>query len=169
MARELSLSFRNALNAEATEDAVITLVTITHPELDSAIRLSSDPTRRISVDPLRYGTVAEGVIYDFVLMSVIFPDDRMGAPAAVTLAFANVADDMAAVIRAALSPARVDIRCVLATAPDVVEEEWLDLRGVQGSYDDSRITYDVSREAISNEPWPAHRMTQARFPRLYVG
>lgn len=168
MARELSLSFRQAMNAEVTEEAIITLVKITHSELDGAILLSSDPTKRITVDPLRYGTLVNGLIYDFVLMSVIFPDDQMGAPAAVTLAFANVAADMAKVIRAALTPARVDIRCVLASAPEAIEEEWLDLRGVQGSYDAERITYDVSRQAISNEPWPAHRMTQNRFPRLYI-
>jgi hypothetical protein len=168
MPRELPLSVRSAVNAGVTEDFVITLVTITHADLDGAIRLSSDPTRRITVDPLRYGTVSGGLIYDFVLMAVSLPDDRMGSPAAVTLAFENVAADMAKVIRAALTPASVDIKCVLASNPEVIEEQWSNLLGVQGTYDASRITYEISRQAISNEPWPAHRMTQNRFPRLYI-
>jgi hypothetical protein len=169
MARELPLSVLQAINAGVTEDFVITLVTITHAALSGAIRLSSDPTKRISVDPLRYGTISGGLTYDFVLMAVSLPDDRMGSPAAVTLTFENVAADMAKVIRAALSPARIDIKCVLASDPDVVEEQWLNLLGVQGDYDSSRITYEVSRQAISNEPWPAHRMTRNRFPRLFIG
>jgi hypothetical protein len=168
MARELPLSVRASINAEATDDLVITLVTITHPDLADAIRLSSDPTHRISVNPLVYGTVSEGLVYEFVLMGVSMPDDRMGSPASVTLAFENVAADMAKVIRAAITPASVNIKCVLASAPNLVEEEWSNLLGVQGNYDASRISYEVSRQAISNEPWPAHRMTQNRFPRLYT-
>jgi hypothetical protein len=169
MARTLPLSVRRAVNAGVTADFVIVLVTITHAELPSAIRLSSDPTKRISVDPLRYGTQSGGLFYDFVLMSVSLPDDRAGSAASVTLTFENVAADMAKAVRAALTPATVDIKCVLASDPDVVEEQWSDLRGVQGNYDATQITYEVSRQAISNEPWPAHRMTQKRFPRLYIG
>jgi hypothetical protein len=168
MARFLPLSTRQAINASVTADFVIALVTISHPDLEGSIRLSSDPTKRFSVDPLKYGTESGGLRYDFALMSVSLPDDRMGSPAAVTLAFENVVADMAQAIRATLTPATVDIKCVLASDPDVVEEQWSDLRGVQGSYDASRITYEISRQAISNEPWPAHRMTQGRFPRLYI-
>jgi hypothetical protein len=167
MPRTLSLNFRTAANAQETEEVPIVLVSIQHASLEAPIRLSSDPTRRLGDDPLRYGTVADGLEYDFVLMTASLPDDREGAPGAVSLSFENVVADMAAIVRAVTSPAQVDMRWVLAAAPDSPEQVYSGLSAVKASYDASRVTIDVSREAIVNEPWPAHRMTQRRFPGLY--
>jgi hypothetical protein len=46
--RVLSLNFRKALYAQESGEVPIFLLTITHPSLAAPIRLSTDPTARIS-------------------------------------------------------------------------------------------------------------------------
>ena len=167
MPRTLSLTVREAANADHTGEVPIVLVVIDHDDLDAPIRLSSDPTERLSIDPLRYGTVHDGEEYEFVLMSAIVPDDVEDKPASVSLSFENVVADMASIIRAVRSPPTVTLRTVLASAPDDIEIEYTGLMGIRGSYDPSSVTLDASREPISAEPWPGQHMTQHRFPGLF--
>jgi uncharacterized protein DUF1833 len=167
MPRELSLTARTAFNAERTDEVSVVLVTITHADLEEPIRLSSDPTVRLSDDPLRYGTRHQGAEYEFVLVSAVLPDDREGQPIGVTLAFENVARDMASIARAVVTPAQADIVLVLASSPDEIEEAYTGLRAVRGTYDAARVTFEFSRQLATKKPWPAHRMTQNRFPGLF--
>jgi hypothetical protein len=73
MSRLVSLNVRVAANAEHASEVPVALVTITHPGLDAPVRLSSDPTSRLSADPLRYGTYHRGDVYEFVCAA---PPDR---------------------------------------------------------------------------------------------
>lgn len=167
MPRVLSLNARQAMNAQETGDTPITLVTISHADLEDPIRLSSDPTLRLAIDPLRYGTISNDEEYDFVLMAAELPDDKEDAPPSVSLSFVNVARDMASLFRAVTSPARIDLVQVMASAPDDPLITYLDLRAMNVTYDADRVVLEVGRDAMLNEPWPAHRMTQNRFPGLY--
>jgi hypothetical protein len=167
MPNAISLTLRTAAKAESAEEVPIVLVTITHEDLEEPIRLSSDPTKRLSLDPLRYGTVSGGQEYDFVLMSAILPDDKDDAPAAASLAFENVFADMASVVRAVSTPAAVDFKLVLASAPDDVEEQYTGLQATKGSYDANRVTLEVSGDLLMNIDWPYSCMTQRRFPGLF--
>jgi hypothetical protein len=163
----ISLTARLAFNAAATDELMVALVTISHEDWEEPVRLSSDPTQRLSLDPLRYGTVSNGVEYDFVLMQLIMPDDQEDSPRSAALSFENVDADMAAVIRSVKTPAVVDILMVLASAPDAVEGEFRGFKGVRGTFDINQVGLDISLDPITGEPWPAHRMTQGRFPGLY--
>ncbi len=49
----IPLTVRRAMYAEHSEECEVALVTITHPDLDAPVRVSSDPTERLSVEPLR--------------------------------------------------------------------------------------------------------------------
>ena len=142
----------------------VALVTITHPDLAAPVRLSSDPTKRLSTDPLRYGTRHRGDDYEFVLMAALLPDDRQDALPSVSLAFENVAADMAEMARAVLTPATVDIVVVTTADIDAIEEAYTGLIAQRATYDAERITLEIARQDIAPRPWPAHRMTAARFP-----
>ena len=167
MPRVVSLNARAAFNAQETGDVPTTLVTITHAALPVPVRLSSDPTLRLSSDPLKYGTRSQGQVYEFVLMSAVLPDDREDTPATVQLALENVSSDMTSLVRASIEPATIDFAMVMASEPDIIEMRWTGLCAMRTTYDASQIMIEVSREAILGEPWPAHRMTQARFPGLF--
>jgi hypothetical protein len=162
-----SMSLRRAAFGEQTGEVPVVLATITHPDLVAPVRLSSDPTVRLSVEPLRYGTISNGETYEFVMMSAVLPDQIRGQSPRASLVFENVAADSAKILRSITSPARISIDLVLASSPDVVEESDTDLLATRGGYDADRITLDISREPFTAEPWPSGRMTQARFPGLH--
>lgn len=167
MARTVSISARAALQDGQTDEVLVMLVVITHPNLSEAVRLSSDPTVRLSADPLAYGTRHQGKVYPFVLMGAILPDDQDKSPPKTSLVFENVASGMAEAVRSIRTPVDVEIRLVLASTPDVVEVRYTRLRGVRATYDAAQVSLDISREPWTSEPMPAGRMTADRFPGLH--
>ncbi|MGG3810997.1 DUF1833 family protein [Methylorubrum rhodesianum] len=167
MPRAVSISARSAFQAQQTDEVAVLLAIITHETLDEPVRLSSDPTARITTDPLVYGTRHQGIVYPFVLMSAILPDDQDKSPPKTTLVFENINADMAKVLRSVTSPATVELRVVLASTPDVIEARFTRLQAVRGSYDANQVSLDISREPFTSEPMPAGRMTPDRFPGLF--
>ena len=164
---EISLTMRRAFNAERTDETAVALVTITHDDLDAPLRLSSDPTQRIASDPLTYGTVSNGETFAFILMSAIVPDESRQSPPKSQLVLENVASDMVALIRSFTTPAQARIDIVAASAPDFIERSFVGMDVRHASYDDARVTIDLSREAFTSEPWPSQHMTKSRFPGLH--
>lgn len=167
MSRLISLNAREAANAAQTDRIPVVLTEIRHRTLATPLRLSTDPSERISVEPLVYGTRRGGNVYEFVLMSAIWPDDQARAAPKTTLVFANVSRDMVAPLRAILDPVYVDLTIVMADTPDVVEARYTNLRGIRGSWDASQVSLDISREPLTSEPMPAGRITKARFPGCF--
>src|SRR5687767_5829272 len=110
MPRIQSLSFRQAANAPVTSEHFIVLVTIEHAVLVEPIRLSSDPTQRLSTDPLIYGTVSNGLEYQFALMGVSLPDREHGVPPRAGLVFENVTADIAEQLRSTSVPATITMQ-----------------------------------------------------------
>lgn len=177
--REISLTARTSFNAAHTEEIPVVLVTITHADLSAPIRLSSDPTERLSIDPLRYGTISRGETYEFVVMSALLPDDKDGAPPQASLVFANImagkdgevelglAASFAEVARSFQTPASVTIEVVLASSPDDVEWRCTDMRTVSAEYNAERLTVPLSREIATSEPMPSYTMSKQWFPGLY--
>jgi hypothetical protein len=165
---QLSLSFREAFNAESTDEFPVVLVEITPADSDDTVFICSEPAERLSADPLRYGIVHQGQEYEWVMMATSWPDDQENKPPSTTLVFANVVEDMAATVRGVTPGTQADVvlKMVLSSAPDDVEEQY-NMKATNGSYNASQVTLDVSREPIEQEPWPAFRMTKQNFPGLF--
>ncbi len=163
----VSISARRSMYDQASSETMVLLARITHPALTAPILLSSDPTKRISLDPLVYGTHHKGDLYRFVWMGTILPDDRADDAPSATLVFTNVGSDIAHHLRAVSSPAALDLTIVLASTPDWVEREYLGMRTVKVSYDGSEISLEVARDAFATLALPFHRMTADRFPGLF--
>lgn len=170
--RRLSLTARTAQDASTSDEVEVMLVKISHPDLDAPIRLTSDPTERLSIEPLYYGTrstweTADGSPFLFVLMSTTLPDDQDDQPSAATLVLEVVDKDMAAPLRSTIRRATVDIAVVLSSSPDVVEIEWTGLSLTAAEGDASEIKLSISRDPITSEPFPARRMTRNVMPGLH--
>jgi hypothetical protein len=160
----LSLSAREAVNAAQTDDEPIVLVELT-PDGGNTRYLSSHPTTRFSDEPLRFGTISDGRQYDFVMMSMAWPDDQEGSPPQTRLVFENVAEDMAAAARSVTPGTQADVvlKLVMSSDPDSVEETYV-MTATGSTYNAEQVSLDVSREPIETEPWPAQRMTKDRYP-----
>lgn len=164
----LSLTCRAAMYAESTDEVAVWLVTITHPDLAAPVRLSTDPTARLSDDPLTYGTVSRGDAYLFAAAHLVLPDDEEGVPPSGTLVFADVGPDAVALIRSIATAPSITIELVLASAPDHVERRWSGLKVPSADYDATGVSLAFSREVMLSQPWPRGRMTKQRFPGLYA-
>jgi hypothetical protein len=165
--RTLSLTLREAMFSQETGEVPVFLLTITHPDLDDPILVSSDPTARLSTDPLVYGTTSRGDDYLFVGMRVQMPDERdQGAPQA-RLVISNVDRGIMPLVRSVDSPASAKIEIVLASDPDTVEATVPALDMSAAEWNAEEITFDLTMDAQVTEPYPAGSFDPASFPALF--
>lgn len=174
MPRLVSLNARLSADAAQSEEIEVILIRITHEDIDEPVRLSTDPTARLSDDPLRYGTVStwlneaeEENSYFFAFISAQMPGDDEDTPATAALTFDNVDAGLVDVVRSTITRATVDLAVVMASTPDLVELEYLGLKIMEASWDAGSVSLTISSEPITNEPYPAGRMTRNSFPALH--
>lgn len=173
--RSVSLNIRDAHDAGTSAAVEVALIIIEHPELEAAIRLSTDPTERLSADPLIYGTRSRWMGTDpatqpfqFILASADLPSDLEDAPAATTLVLQNLDARIAELLRSFTDRPTVHMAIVLSDTPDVIEAEFRDmvLMGSGGNVAEIRI--DIGRAPIEDEMVPMGRFTKDRFPGLFA-
>src|SRR5690606_33522145 len=85
MTHSISPGARQSQDAIAKTDEEVVLFRIEHPDLDEVIRLSSDPTTVVSMEPYAMGTYStwltdDGSPFLFVLMGVDVPSDKTDEP-----------------------------------------------------------------------------------------
>lgn len=168
MTRDLSLDFRQAINAQESGEIPIFLVTIQHDDFDDVLRLSTDPTEIVSDVPLVYKTVSNGEDFIYLPMSVVLPDEREGAAPRSQIRISNVTQEVIALIRSVTTPAQAKIQLVLASALDNVEVEspWLDVIAATANAGD--ITVELGLNSMSTEMLPSDSFDPSAFPGLHV-
>lgn len=172
--REVSLNARMAHEQANSGDVEVMLITVEHDALSAPVRLSTDPTERISIEPLRYGTRSTWLDADpatdpyyFVLVSATLPSDQEDAPTAFSLTLANVDNDIAKLLRSFTTPAIVHMAIVLAASPDLVEREARSLHLTLAEGDVETVELTITRAEIEGETVPMDRFTRQRFPALF--
>lgn len=170
--RRVSLNARVAQDATASDEVEVILFKITHDDLEEPIRLSTDPTERLSIEPLSYGTRStwltdDGSPFLFCLLSAMLPDDQDDQPQAASVVIEAVDRDIAMLLRSTTKRATVDMAVVLASSPDLVEGEWRGLELITAEGDSGEIRLTISRDPITSEPYPARRMTRNVMPGLH--
>ena len=167
MARVVSLAARLAFNAGQTDEVFVALIEIDHHTLEEPVRLSSDPTTMLSDEPLRFGTVHQGHVYDWVLPSLILPDDEEDEPPKSRLSIENISNHLVEVLCAIDDPLTIAMKLVMASTPDHVEFQFMQLRSTRAPYDASSVSLEFSGEPILETAFPYHRMNKIRFPGLH--
>lgn len=167
MARALSSGFLAGLFAQEAEEVIVCLLTVTHEELEEPIRLSSDPTTRMSDDPLLYATYSRGEEYLYLPFEFTLPDDKSDSPPRVQLSLDNTERSLVAILRSFSSPATIAVELVLASEPDEVEIELPAMQLSDVNIDEGRIAATLVADPLINEPHPAGRFTPGSFPGLF--
>lgn len=165
--RILSLNFRQALFAQESGEVPIFLLTITHPELDDPIYLSTDPTERYQDVPPAYRTQSRGVDFLYAGIDITIPDEQDKAPPASKLSIANIDRGLIPLARSVSTPPSVKIEAVLASDLDAVEMTWPALDMSALTYDASFLQFDLTMDALVTEPYPAGTFSPADFPGLF--
>ena len=172
--RRVSLNARNAFDAATTDEVEVALIMIEHPDLDEPVRLSTDPSERISTDPLMYGTRTSWMgsnpatePFLFIIASAELPSDLEDAPAAASIIIENVDSDIAGLLRSFADRPIVRMAVVLASSPDLIEVEFRGMVMTGSSGNAGEITIEISRAPIEEESVPMDRFTKDRFPGIF--
>lgn len=172
--RRVSLNARTSSDSATSAEVEVALIMIEHPALDAPVRLSTDPTERLSIEPLMYGTRTNWMDSDpssepflFVLASAELPSDLEDAPAAASIVLENVGSDIAELMRSFTDQPSVHIAVVMASSPDLVEVEYRGMVMTGASGNANEISIDVSRAPIEEESVPMDRFTKDRFPGVF--
>lgn len=174
MSRLVSLNARTAHDAQSSDVFEVVLFYITHPDLLDPVKLSTDPTTRLSIEPLRYGTKSDWLAeqygdttpFYFVLLNTQLPDDKEDTPAAASVTLEMLDNEFTELFRSTQKRATVHMAVVMSNTPNLIEVEWRDLKMVSAEGDNSSITLQITMEPITAEPWPYGRQTRYRFPGL---
>jgi hypothetical protein len=144
------------------------LLTITHPALvDGPIWLSTDPTTRLSTDPLTYGTVSRGITFLYAGVDVTLPDEQDKSPPASKLVVQNVDRGLVPLARSVNTPPSLKIELLLASDLEFVEQTWPKFDMSNLTYDAGQLTFDMTIDSLVTEPYPALTFSPAYFPGLF--
>jgi len=173
--RTLSITLREAIFAQESDKVLVVLITFTHPSLVEPIRISTDPTQRLSEDPLIYGTVSRGNQFVFIPVSAVMPDDQDQAAPRARLVLDNISIEglqedvhrVSDLLQLVPTPAFVLIECVLSSTPDIVEVAWDDLQTTKATFNAEIVQIDLAMDNFATEPFPAGTFTPGAFPTLF--
>ncbi len=163
----MSLNGRAQLAAEHRGGVPIWLLTFQHPQLAAPIRLSSDPTTRLSIDPYILGTISRANPYLWVPMDLTLPADDEEAPPQIRITIEAVDRTIFQVIRASREPATCTIELVWSFSPGLVELTLDHMEVVSAPYDETQVTVNLSQESFWGETWPTGRFSPTYFPGLH--
>lgn len=163
----LSPTAKRAMFSQETEEVMIALLRITHPAAPSPMLVSSDPTVRVSNDPLLYGTVSRGALYYFIPFSLVLPESSDESPPAAKIVLSNIDRDLIPLLRSFHTPASVAIDLVLASQPDSLEAGLSELQIQQCIYTAEEIVLSLGAPLLATEPLPALSFTPNHFPGLF--
>lgn len=167
MSRTLSANALAALYGQESAEVAIALLTITHATLGTAIRLSSDPTERISDEPLVYRTVSRGNDYLYARFQFVLPPDKSDAPPRCTIVFDNIDRGMVDLLRSVVTFPVILFEMVLSGSPDVVEMTLPAMLLTDVEITAETITITLQIDGLETEPFPAFDFNPATFPGLF--
>ncbi len=157
MSRNPGLAARQALQAQETAEAFLVLLTISHPDLPEALRVSSD-----AVD-----TTSNGILFTAFPFALTLPDDVEGQSPEARLTIDNIDRQMVLAVRSLSAAPYVVIEIVRANALDVIEARFQDFRLTNVTYDSQVIQGNLSIEDFTMEPFPGAVFAPGNFPGLF--
>ncbi len=152
--------------SQESKEVLIFLLTITHPTLITPIRITTDPTTRISDEPLKYGTTSRSNLFEYAGVDITLPDEQDKQAPASKLSIANVTLELVPLARSVSTAPSIMIEGVLASALDSVEMTWPALDMSRLTYDASFLIFDLTMDALVTEPYPYGTFSPASFPGL---
>lgn len=168
----LSPENKITLMAQETDDREVCLLTITHPEFDQPILLSTDATEYLYDDPETYtpiyGTKSRGKVYIYIPIQPTLPSSDSETPPAGRFAISNVSRLVAPYLLTINEKyPRVTVEVVLASAPDLVTQVWPEFDLTTANIDASSAEVQISLNTANIEPVPWLRFVPSYFPNLF--
>lgn len=166
--RTVSEDFRAAMFGQETDEVPVLLLTITHPDLSTTWRLSSDNKDLLDEENQLRGTFSRGWSFYFFPMDVSLPEEGDDASNVIQITLDNVTREITPLLKSTVTPASVTIEIVLASAPDDVEVEFPDFELVSADVDAGSVVLSLTVDTMASEPFPADNFTPSAFGGLWA-
>lgn len=157
MPRPFSAPARIALQAPATAEAFIPLVTITHDPTGDVFRVCRN------TEPL----TSRGLTFAAYAFELTLPVESGEEIGNVTFRLDNTDMLLVDMLRRATDPAHFLIELVLASAPDVVEYSVADLLLREVSWDASTINGKLMLDDVLNQQFPKDVFDPIQYAGLF--
>jgi hypothetical protein len=157
MSRSPSARFKAGVFAQETGEAFLVLLSISHPDMETPIRLANNYS----------DVVSNGETYIGFPFGIALPGDSDENLPQTQIAIDNVDQRVIQAIRELSGPPTMTISVVLADTPGVIEAGPFAMTLREVNYDDQVITATVAYEDVLNEPYPGDFFTPANFPGLF--
>lgn len=169
MSRVTNIDFLREAYKEESGIVLVLLMTITHPSWEEIIRISTDPTQRITElsSDIFYGIKSRGHDFMFVPLMIALPDETEDGPIRMRVTMDNVSRELIAIIRDLASPPSINVELVMSDQPDVVLAQWPEFLLVNINYDANTISGEMLIETLVYEPFPAGTFTPSEFQGLF--
>jgi hypothetical protein len=154
--------------SQETEEIPVLLLTITHPDLSTVWRLSSDNAVLLDSEEMLYGTQSRGEDFYFFPMSISLPEEGEDASNVIQITLDNVTREITPLLQSTITPAKITIEVVLASAPDDVEIEFPDFELASADVDAGSAVLSLTVDTMASEPFPADNFTPAAFGGLWA-
>lgn len=166
MSRTLSSTATSAVFSQQTEEVFVTLLEISHADLSETLYVSSDPTTDFGGNV--YGTTSNGQNYIFFPFEFRMQEQSDNLISKASLRIDNVTRDIILAIRSVQSEEpQVDIKVVLASAPDDIEFEIPSLKLNNITANAFIVAGELRPVVVQNEQYPYLNFNYSDFAGIY--
>ena len=155
--QRLPQTFRQAVFASETDEVVLPLLTISHPDLGDDIRVVNNWEDIYS----------RGMRFVKMPFEVILPDESDDRPPRAQLRIQNVTREIVEHIRTVDTAVSVKIEIIMASTPDEPEATFSGLQLGQVEADAFFISGDLTVADLTTESYPARNFSPASFPGIF--
>ena len=159
MARTISDVFKEALLQRETDERVVVLLTIEHPDLAEPLRLCLNPK------PI----TSRGHVYSFFPFQITLPEEREDQAPVARLVIDAVDLVIVSVLRQIEAAPTVTIELVLASSPDTVEYQGAPMLWRSIAYTVTTVDGTLQGPRIFYSRFPAEVFSPATTPGVYFG
>ena len=168
----LSPSNKIEVMAQESSDREICLLTITHPDFDQTLYLSTDPTEYLydeeETNTPIYGTVSRGHQFIFLPIQPTLPGSDSETPPVARFSISNVSRLIAPYLLMVNDKyPKVTLEIVMASDKDTVIQVYPEFDMMTATIDANTAEVQIGMNIASNEPCPWLRFIPSYFPNLF--
>ena len=153
----LSTAAIRSLISRESGDAIIILLTLTHPTIEIL---------RVARNIVGQDIVSRGETYKAFPFDVTLPSDDEDVPR-VTLRIANVDRRISFALMELTSPPLVAFEIIEASQPDIVLRRYARFELQNITWDAMEVQGDLAQASLVTEPWPNIRCLPSNMPAMF--
>lgn len=154
--RTLSTTAREAIYAQQTDEVFLTILEITHDDIQVPIRIVNDYSNIVS----------NGNTYTAFPFQISLPKESEEISRA-SVSFDNVSRELIDEIRSIETPPSISLSIILADSPDTIEVGPFNFILTNATYNQFTIQAELNFEDILNQNYPADTFTPQNHPGLF--